>query len=364
MYNRITLAWLSASIGLDYLKIESLYSYFKTSKNIWENFKTEIDKLNILSPIQIESMIKLQYNFEEKLDEKLKKYNVKITTYFDDDYPQKLRDIKDPPYILYYIGELSCLDNISIGVVGARKATGYGKWTAEKFVKDLALLDVTIISGLALGIDTIAHKSALKYKTKTVGVIGSGVDIVYPKSNENLYKDIIVNSGLIITEFSFGIKPMAYNFPIRNRIISGLSDGILVVEAQERSGTLITAGYAAEQGKDVFAIPGNIDSLYSRGTNHLIKDGAKITVSIEDIVEEIKELNLRMKKLNRNHNQKTVKFTLDENKIMNCLKEGNKDIYEIEKESNLNISDILSLITILEMKNSVKKINGNKYMII
>ncbi len=354
--NQITLAWLNSGNVFSNIKIQQLLDYFGTPKDIWDNFEKEHNFLNILNNQTIDNLIKIKENFAEELLEKLNKENVKIITLFDDEYPIKLRNIIDMPHILYYKGNINACNNLSIAVVGSRKATSYGKWAAEKFTKELSEMNVTIISGLAAGIDSIAHKTAIKYNSPTIGVIGCGIDIVYPKQNEQLYKEVIENNGAVITEFPFKTKPMPMNFPIRNRIISGLSDGILVIEAQEKSGTLITASHAGEQGKDIFAVPGNINSLYSKGTNALIKDGAKLVSSIDDIVEEINELKNFIHKNRKIENYD--KLSDDELKLINVLKLGEKNILEILEEVQMDVGEILSILTMLEMKGVVKQYPG------
>lgn len=356
-----TIAWLNSAKGISNRKIEKLLEYFnyKTSY-LWDNFENEKFNLKILDLNIINDLSKSKSDFEEKLLIKLYEENVSIVTSFDNEYPSKLKNIDGAPYILYYKGNLKKINDISIAVVGSRKATAYGKWAAEKLTSEIAELGVNIISGLATGIDAIAHKTAIKYNAKTVGVIGSGIDICYPRSNENLYKEIEDKNGVIITEHPFGMQPMPNNFHARNRIISGLSDGVLIIEAQERSGTLITAGHAADQGREIFAVPGNIDSLYSKGTNLLIKDGAKVTTCVDDIIVEIPELKEKIRK------KQVVDYsclTDEEIIILNCLKSGKKTISEINELTNIEAKTLLSLLTLLEMKGAVKQFTGNSFVL-
>jgi len=359
--NQITMAWLNSVNGLSNRKIEKLLEYFGSIEELWNNFNVEKYNLSILNPEIIYNLTKIKDGFGERLFEKLHDENAFIVTCFDEEYPNKLKNIDGAPHILYYKGNLSAANNLSIAVIGSRKATNYGKWTAEKFTKELSDFGVTIISGLAMGIDTIAHQTAIKYNTRTIGVIGCGINIVYPKKNETLYRQIVEADGAIITEYPFGMEPMPSNFPDRNRIISGLSDGILVIEAQEKSGTLITVGHAANQGKEIFAIPGNIESLYSKGTNALIKDGAKIVTCIDDIIEEILEFKnmVYSKKLINDNN-----MNVSELKIINFLTLSNATIYEMSENIDMEISDILSTLTILELKGIVKQISGKKFVLI
>ncbi len=211
---------------------------------------------------------------------------IKEISIFDKEYPQKLKNIFDPPMKLYVVGDYKILNTFKIGIIGCRKCSDYGKNCAEYFSSNLACRNVTIISGLAKGIDSFAHNSCIEAGGKTIAVIGSGLDIMYPEENKWLFDKIIKTGGAIISEYPLGTKPLKYHFPARNRIISALSDGVLVVEAKEKSGTLITVDFALEQGKNIFVVPGNINSLNSKGTNSLIKEGAKLVQNVADILEE------------------------------------------------------------------------------
>jgi len=215
----------------------------------------------------------------------LNKNGINIVTYQDEYYPAKLINIYDRPPFLYVQGSL-IKDDINIAIVGSRIASTYGKYTTEKISRELAGKGLTIVSGLARGIDSAAHRGALFAGGRTIAVLGSGLDVVYPPENKKLFADII-QTGAVISEFPPGTPPRSANFPSRNRIISGISYGVLVVEAGEKSGSLITARLALEQGREVFAVPGSIDASNSRGTNKLIKQGAKLIENADDIVEEI-----------------------------------------------------------------------------
>ena len=201
------------------------------------------------------------------------------------EYPEKLKKIYDPPQKLYVLGNKNLLNQNGVAIVGSRKATPYGKKVAHNLAKELSGNGLIVISGLALGIDSYAHIGAIK--GGTIAVIGSGIDNIYPKANIELAREIIRNNGCIISEYSIGIKPEKLHFPQRNRIISGLSEGVVVVEANKKSGALITAEFALEQGKEVFAVPGDINKKQSEGTNQLIKDGAILLTSATDILENI-----------------------------------------------------------------------------
>lgn len=206
------------------------------------------------------------------------------------DYPERLRNIYDPPKKLYVLGNFKILKEKAIAIVGSRKATEYGKKVAFQISQELTKENINIVSGLAIGIDAYAHLGAISIQNQasTIAVLGSGIDEMYPKENTELARKIIQTGGCIVSEYPLGTKPNKINFPQRNRIISGLSDGVVVVEASEKSGSLITAEFGIEQGKEIFAVPGNIDNLLSKGTNKLIQDGAKMVLSSKEILEEIR----------------------------------------------------------------------------
>jgi len=349
--NQKTLLWLSSG-GISNGRITKVLDCFGSPKDLWDNFEIEKHNLSMLKTETINELSESKNFFEEKLLEKLNVEKARIVTIFDDEYPSKLQQIEGAPNLLYYKGSLNDINNISIAVIGSRKATTYGKWAAEKLVKELSEIGVNIVSGLAVGIDTIAHKTALKYKASTYGIIGCGINVVYPKKNLELFHQISESRGAVITEYPFDIQPVAFNFHERNRIISGLAEGVLVIEAQEKSGTLITAGHAANQGREIFAVPGNIDSLYSKGTNALIRDGAKITMSTDDIVEEILELKERVKLKNTSLDLST--FTDDEISIIGCLETGGNTIDEISRATKMETGQLLGNLTLLEMKGAIK----------
>ena len=227
---------------------------------------------------------------DAKLLEKYEKYilknDIKIINISDDNYPAKLKNIYAPPITIFAKGDISLLNSKSIAIVGSREPSKYGIYVAEKFSKELSKEGITIVSGLARGIDTFAHVGALSSFGKTIAVLGSGIDVVYPKENAKYYREIS-EKGLIISEYIVGTAPESKNFPQRNRIISGLSDGVLVVEARKNSGTMITTDFALEQGKELYVIPGNITSNLSAGTNNLIKEGAKLVTDVYEILEDL-----------------------------------------------------------------------------
>jgi len=234
---------------------------------------------------------------------------ISIIKHGDKGYPANLAQIHNPPAALYVNGELLKQDEAAVALVGTRRATYYGMQVCQKLAYELALQGITIVSGMALGIDTAAHKGALKAGGRTIAVLGSGHANIYPRQNINLYKEI-AKSGAVVSEFPNATRPDKWHFPRRNRIISGLSLGVVVVEAPKKSGALITADFALEQGREVFALPGKISSMTSEGTNHLIKEGAKLVEDVDDIIEELKvHLANAIKKESQKTFQKTVTYS-------------------------------------------------------
>jgi len=334
--------------------------YFGDVEDIINNFHNYKDDLDFLSEKDKISIIDaINSNYVNKIKKKIESNNINIVTKFDKEYPEKLKNIENSPFILYTIGSVKDLNliNKNISIVGSRKATNYGKWVCKKFSKELTQKGITITSGMALGIDSIAHKTCLENKGKTIAVLGSGIDVIYPKRNKNLYEDI-KESGLVISEFPIGSRVMPYNFPVRNRIISGLSDGVLVVEASDKSGTLITATYAGEQNKEIFAVPGNIDNYLSKGTNQLIREGAKITTNLEDILEEF---NWKSPGHGMVAKQEENEFDEIDKKILIYLKEGSKNILELSEKISIKQQNLLSKLTILEMKGIISQEKGKNF---
>lgn len=279
--------WLASVECLGPVKKFALLNKFETAKRIYNATEKEILKVDGMSDKIVQNMQKAK---DAKLLEKYEKYilknDIKIINISDDNYPAKLKNIYAPPITIFAKGDISLLNSKSIAIVGSREPSKYGIYVAEKFSKELSKEGITIVSGLARGIDTFAHVGALSSFGKTIAVLGSGIDIVYPKENAKYYREIS-EKGLIISEYIVGTAPESKNFPQRNRIISGLSDGVLVVEASKNSGTMITTDFALEQGKELYVIPGNITSNLSAGTNNLIKEGAKLITDVYEILEDL-----------------------------------------------------------------------------
>ncbi len=277
--------------GIGPIAFKKLLVHFKSLKDAWSADLIEFSRAG-LSRSVIEQIKKQRPKINPDLEmEKLSRENIDLITVFDKNYPQLLKEIYAPPAMLYIRGQFKPKDKFSLGIVGPRKLSPYGKQITPLITAELSQSGLTIVSGLAKGIDTLAHQATIKSKGRTIAVLGSGLDkrSIYPYQNKHLAEEVSQN-GALISEYPIGTRPLAQNFPQRNRIISGLSLGILVIEAGEKSGSLITARDALEQNREVFAIPGSILSQNSTGSNNLIKMGAKLVSQANDILEE---LNLR-----------------------------------------------------------------------
>jgi DNA processing protein len=303
----------------------------------------------------------------------LDKMGADIITWLDKSYPANLQNIYDRPAFLFVLGHLP-ENMIPVAIVGSRNASAYGRFTTDKISRELALRGVTIVSGMARGIDSCAHRSALASRGKTIAVLGSGLDVIYPQENKKLF-DAIAQNGAVITEYPPGTQPVPYHFPERNRIISGISYGVVVVEAGVKSGSLITASLALEQGRDVFAIPGMIDSAHSRGTNSLIKQGAKLIDSVDDILEDVlpqlkrpsvqpaqrqEEIfpePISSKEMGKNHESLPPAF-MD---ILKTLSQKRIHADDIIADAGLPSSQVLSMLITLELQGIIEQHPGKYF---
>lgn len=286
----------------------------------------------------------------------------RLVTFTSADYPKSLFEITDPPPFLYVRGELRCHET-AVAIVGSRRATAYGLQTTARLAEALAGQGVTVISGMARGVDTAAHKGALAAGGRTIGVLGCGIDRIYPPENLRLFNEMAENGGLV-SEFPLGTQPLAENFPRRNRIISGLSRGVLVVEATENSGSLITAQYALEHGRDVFAVPGNISFATSRGSNRLIKQGAKLVDCVEDILEELPGFAREPETAaGQAPAPRTFSLTPKEAAIYEVLARAPLHIDDIISQTELTAGEVSSMLLHLELKGAVTPLPGMHYSI-
>ena len=336
-----------------------------------EAFSASPSQLSGIAGLAGESAASIRcFNSWNRIDrelERLHEAGMAVVTCRDERYPARLLNIYDRPAFLYVRGDLN-KEDICIAVVGSRQASAYGKYTTERISRELAMRGVTIVSGMARGIDSCAHRGALSARGRTIAVLGSGLDVIYPPENHKL-SAAIVQEGALISEYPPGTHPLPFHFPARNRMISGMSYGVVVVEAGEKSGSLITARLAADQGRDVFAIPGSIDSARARGTNSLIKQGAKLVDSVDDILEDILPQLERppgMQTLpltagtepSASPNQTSGGLNVTDEMIMKFLSARKIHADEIISSSGLPPGDVLSCLITLELKGIVEQHPG------
>jgi DNA processing protein len=289
----------------------------------------------------------------------IKKHDVDVISFWDNSYPDILKKIYDPPGLLFVKGALNSKDEKAIGIVGTRVPSQYGRMVTEQFCKDLTSHGLTIISGLARGIDTIAHDAALKEKGRTIAVLGCGIDRLYPPENKKL-ADRIAQNGAVISEYPMGTLPEARNFPKRNRIISGLSLGVLIVEAGKKSGALITAFQALEQNREVFAIPGPINSGKSIGANQLIKEGAKLVQGAFDIIQELSGV---LKTSGYTVSSQSIpKLDIGEQLVYDILSGMPMHVDQIARQADKSVPEILSILLTLELYGLVKQLSGKMFL--
>ncbi len=356
MNNSSYLLALHTVDGLGPMRLKVLLEYFKDPKLAWEADRKQLLEIGV--PVKV---IDLLLQTRQKLDpnqylENITKEEIKWVTLFDENYPKRLAQIYDPPIVLFYKGEILPEDQKAIAIVGSRKMTGYGREVTKLFAKELVNSGMTVVSGLARGVDSQAHRSALEEGGRTIAVLGGGIKFIYPPENIGLAQEIILH-GAIISEFPPEYPSLPGNFPARNRIISGLSLATLVTEAAEDSGSLITARVALEQGREVFAIPGPITSLLSKGPIDLIKEGARVVTDPKEILEElglgqVKSLKLKVK---------NGDFTEEERNILNLLQNENMQIDEICRFLNQPTSVVLSTLLKMEITGLIKNLGNGVY---
>lgn len=367
--------WLARIDGISTRKKWDIIKYFKGAKNFFYADVSEIRLFCNKNRININNILDVKR--EEIIEEYIKEIEqckVRFICEDDKDYPELLKDIPDSPLGLYIIGDMPKDTENKVGVIGARKCTQYGAMNAYKFGKDLAINNVVVVSGMAMGIDSMAHKGAIDGGGKTIAVLGCGIDIVYPPSNEGLREDIIKN-GCIISELPLKTPPYPANFPMRNRIISGISDAVLVVESAKKSGTLITVGQALEQGRDIFAIPGNINNPMSEGTNNLIKECAFPATNVDDILSDLgiiykyskdnfynKDENIKIEKNKEKIDNIKNLLAPDEKIVYSCIKDSPITVDEIMINAKIDIKTVQYVLTMLELKGYVQKLAGQRYI--
>ena len=362
--------WIAFSVfpGIGPIRFKLLLSYFGSAADAWKAPEETLRSIKLGDRLTARFVdFRKSFSVESYL-EKLEIEHVSTLILTDAKYPKLLSQIPDPPFVLYIKGKKSKVPwNIerSIAVVGTRKITHYGEEVTKRLTEELVFQGFTIISGLAYGVDAAAHAAALEVGGKTIAVLGCGIDIIAPPSNARLYRAIADEGrGAIVSEMPLGLRPNKGLFPARNRIISGLALGVLVTEGADDSGSLITARNAGEQGREVFAIPGPITSPYSRGPAKLLKNGAKLVESVEDILEELKipRNNPINKSASRRTNNPIIQYkNEEEKKILQCLKDRQIHVDELVRMSGLQASQVFATLTILEMRGVVKDYGEKEY---
>lgn len=352
--------WVSLSRvpGIGPARFRRLLDYFGEAETAWYATYADLQAAG-LDHRSAMSLTEIRRNADPlKAWEKIQGSGAAVLTWESAAYPERLREVDDAPPVLYMLGSIEPQDSWAVAVVGTRRATGYGRAVVTQLSTELAEAGVTIVSGLARGIDTLAHQATLDAGGRTIAVLGSGVDVLYPPENRALAKRIVdEGKGAIISEYPLGTQPDAVNFPPRNRIISGLSLGVLVVEAGDKSGALITVTFALEHNRDVFAVPGPITSRMSDGPNQLIKNGAKCVTSTSDILNE---LQIGMV---QEHVEAVRALPADptERMLLNVLQHETRHIDEITNESGLPASTVSAVLTMMELKGMVRHMGGMQY---
>lgn len=352
--------WLGFSLvkGIGPVRLRALRQYFGDLEIAWKAAEPDLlaaglDRRSLVNLIQVRQAINL-----DKVLRDIDGLSATVLTLDDPDYPSLLHELPDAPPVLYVRGTLVEADQWAVAFVGTRRATVYGRDMTRQLVTSLVDAGITIVSGLALGIDAAAHQSALDAGGRTIAVLGCGIDTVYPPEHHTL-AEAIVDSGALITEYPPGTPPEAKNFPVRNRLISGLALGVVVVEAPGNSGALLTADHAVEQGRDVFAVPGNVTSRSSIGTNRLIQNGAKLVISADDILDE---LNLTRSTV-ETHTQlrEIVPSDPTEAALARCLSDEPLHIDDLCQLSGLPITQVSSVLALMELKGMVRRLEGMQY---
>lgn len=352
-------AW-NQNLKIGAIRFKKLYSHFENMEQAWHADSLELKKTGLEDKIVDYILVKRPTISPDQEMEKLVKENIKILTIKDKNYPKLLKEIYDPPALLYVKGEIKEQDEFAISVVGTRKISQYGKQVIPDIVQELASNKITIISGLALGADTLAHQAAIAVQGRTIAILGSGIDnqSIYPYVNKSLAQ-IIANNGAVISEYPLGTLPLKQHFPARNRIVSGLSLGTLIIEAPSDSGALITARLAIEQNRDVFAIPGSIYSPNSQGPNSLIKQGAKPITCAQDILDE---LNLSMA-TSYQQTKEIIPETKEEEILLKIITKEPLHIDKIVQQSKMAASQVSAALTMMEMKGKVRNLGAMNYVL-
>ncbi|MDI3327163.1 MAG: DNA-processing protein DprA [Alicyclobacillaceae bacterium] len=353
---RKSLIALSRIAGIGTTTLSRWYARFGTFANVWTASRAEIrEGIGRLDSRVEERILRLQQGGPEPDGEG----EIWTITRLDPEYPRRLADLSDPPWVLYGVGDPGVLrDGPALAVVGTRTPTPYGRQMALRWSRLLAARGVVIVSGLARGIDGIAHRGALEAGGRTVAILGGGLGHLYPPEHRGLAAEIARSAGAVLSEYPPDVRPLPGLFPVRNRLISGLADGVLVVEAGEKSGALGTASHALDQGKEVFAVPGPANALSSRGTNRLIQDGAKLVLDAEDLLEEFPHWRLRDAGEDQGEGQAADP---GRNKVLQAVEEGCGTVERIVRRTGLSGTAVLEIITFLELEGKIRRGPGGLY---
>ncbi len=360
MTNKELQFWVGFNIvpGIGRVKFSQIEDYFGKLENAWQASPADFKQAGLDNgTIKAIELCRKQTDLNAEM-EKIERSGVKAITYHEAEYPARLKEIYDYPPLIYVRGEITGQDEWCIAVVGTRGATVYGRQVAEDMVSCLAQNKITVISGLARGIDTVAHRRTLEAGGRTIAILACGLDTIYPGENVNLARNII-SQGALISEYAMGTKPKPDNFPRRNRIMSGMSLGVLVIEADESSGAMITAHMALEQNREVFAIPGSILSPMSRGTNRLIQEGAKLVRNCTDILEEL-NLTVSTRQLEM---KEIIPASDTEALLLKQLGTEPTHIDQVCRNSGLPVSTVSSTLAIMELKGMVRQISAMNYVL-
>ncbi|MCA2001874.1 MAG: DNA-processing protein DprA [Chloroflexi bacterium] len=343
--------------GIGAVRMQGLVAYFGDLESAWNADAADLMQAGLGLKV-VERVVAARKSVNlEKILEKIQAQDIKILTWQDREYPPRLKEIDQPPPVLYARGEYLPDDLFAVAVVGTRKVTPYGRQVAEELSSFLASNGITVVSGLARGVDAIAHQAALKAGGRTIGVLGSGVDVIYPPEHAKL-AERMMQSGVILSDYAPGVPPDASNFPPRNRIISGLSLAVVVVEAGETSGALITAEFAAEQGREIFAVPGSIYAPQSRGANKLIQNGAQPLLSVQDLMQALDFTRIGEHKAAR----KALPADETEARLLDILGVEPLHVDEIRAQAQLPVEKVSAALTLMELKGMVRQVGGMNYV--
>jgi len=350
--------WLASLSGISHRKKRRLQEIYGSAKVLYNIEERELFLQTFLRKQEVEAICKSRKTWAlEEEYECLKRKNARVISWGEEKYPEALKMIENPPYALFVKGELPDSERFLVAMVGARQCSSYGAGMAREIARELATNKIEIISGMARGIDAIAARGALQGGGKSYAVLGSGVDVCYPNDNKGLYKDLQVNGG-IISEQPMKMEPFRHHFPARNRIISGLADMILVIEAREKSGSLITADMALEQGKEIYALPGPITNTLSKGCNRLIQQGAGVLLGVDELLQNIvSDYKYKLKNFKENE----IKLESKEKLVYSCVDFYPTNLGSLVQKVGLPISEMLNILVTLELKGYIEEISKNYY---